>query len=371
MSLDVSELRPATPAGVARPIDMPLSAAATDSHRALQPLIEAASQTAAKVAVLPVPMHWDAWPWLPGPFQLVAKVLLFLVPHARMVARIWRQRDHDLLVVREFLTVLLMVVWPLIWPLRRRVYFLINHNLQEAHRRVAERSVLRLLYRTGCRFACFETTAGCAEIGIVPDAERFLVLPHPLAAAIVPRPPARAAHEPVVGVIGAVRAEKGSEAMLEALLQLRREGRLPARLVLGCPEAEVRAAWQRRGFEVIDTSSPAAYLAALDLCDVVTLNYQRERYLYRPSGVAADALSRGAAVVCPDFPLMRLQLSAPAAVGAVFGSLDELAAATTRALALRPTLGDALAAHHRARDPAALARLLDAFVAGTLRRRRG
>jgi glycosyltransferase involved in cell wall biosynthesis len=173
----------------------------------------------------------------------------------------------------------------------------------------------------------------------------------------------------VVGVIGAVRAEKGSEAILEALLELRERGGLPVRLVLGCPEADVRAAWQCQGFEVIDTSSRAAYLAALDLCDVVVLNYQRERYLYRPSGVAADALSRGAAVVCPDFPLMRLQLSAPAAVGAVFGSLGELAEATKKALALRSTLGDALAAHQRARDPAALARLLDAFVAGTLGQR--
>lgn len=371
MSLDVSELGAAAPAGIARPNDVPLSAAATDPHGALQPLIEAASRTAAKVAVLPVPMRWHPWPWLPDPFRRVTKALLFLVPHACMVGRIWRRRAHDLIVVREFLTVLLVVVWPLIWPLRRRVYFLINHNLQEAHRRVLERCVLRLLYRTGCRFACFETTDGYAEIGIVPDAERFLVLPHPLATAIVSRPLARPADEPVVGVIGAVRAEKGSETMLEALLQLRRQGRLQARLVLGCPEAEVRAAWQRRGFEVIDTSSPAAYLAALDLCDVVTLNYQRERYLYRPSGVAADALSCGAAVVCPDFPLMRLQLSAPAAVGAVFGSLDELPAATTRTLALRSTLGDALAAHHRARDPAALARLLDAFVAATLRRLRG
>ena len=126
-----------------------------------------------------------------------------------------------------------MVVWPLIWPLRRRVYFLINHNLQEAHRRGLERWVLRLLYRTGCRFACFETTAGCAEIGIVPDAERFLVLPHPLAGAIVSRPPTPSG-EPVVGVIGAVRSEKGSEAMLEALVQLRAR-RPPA----GAPSARL------------------------------------------------------------------------------------------------------------------------------------
>jgi hypothetical protein len=372
MSLDASELRPVAPAASAAeiaPDAPPPSVAPADPHRALWPLIEAAEQTHAKTTVLPVPMLWQGSQWLPGRLELLCKALLFLVPHARLVGQLWRRREYDLIVVREFLTALLLVVWPLIWPLRRRVYFLINHNLQEAHRRRLERSVLRLLYRTGCRFACFETTAGCAEIGIVPDAERFLVLPHPLAGAIVSRPATPPTGEPVVGVIGAMRAEKGSEAILPALLQLREEGRLPVRLVLGCPDADARATWQCRGFEVIDTSSRAAYLAALDLCDVVVLNYQRDRYLYRPSGVAADALSRGAAVVCPDFPLMRLQLSAPAAVGAVFGSLDGLPAATVRALALRPTLGDALAAHERARDPAALARLLDAFVAGTLGRR--
>jgi glycosyltransferase involved in cell wall biosynthesis len=354
MSLDASELRPVAPATSAAetPVNLPPSGAASDPHRALWPLIEAASQTHAKTAVLPVPMMWQGWPWLPWRLELLVKALRFLAPHARLVGEIWRRRDHDLILVREFLTALLLVVWPLIWPLRRRVYFLIN-----------------LLYRTGGRFACFETTAGCTEIGIVPDAERFLVLPHPLAGAIVTRPSTPPAGEPVVGVIGAVRAEKGSEAILEALQRLREQGRLAVRLVLGCPEADVRAAWQCQGVEVIDTNSRAAYLAALDLCDVVVLNYQRDRYLYRPSGVAADALSRGAAVVCPDFPLMRLQLSAPAAVGAVFGSLDELAEATNKALALRPTLSDALAAHQRARDPAALARLLDAFVAGTLGRR--
>ena len=90
-----------------------------------------------------------------------------------------------------------------------------------------------------------------------------------------------------------------------------------------------------------------------------------------PVARGADALSRGTAVVCPDFPLMRLQLSAPAAVGAMFDSLDELSAATARALALLPTLAEALAAHHRARDPVALACLLDSFVTRTLGRRAG
>ena len=37
--------------------------------------------------------------------------------------------------------------------------------------------------------------------------------------------------------------------------------------MLGCPQAEVRAAGQRRGSEVIDTGERKAYLAAPERCD--------------------------------------------------------------------------------------------------------
>jgi hypothetical protein len=339
-----------------------------DPHQALQPLLEAATRTRAKVAVLRVPMGWQGPPWLPHLVKGLIKQVLFLWPHVRLAAQLWRRHDHDLIVVREFLTALLIIVWPAIWPLRGRVHFLINHNLQEAHRRGLERRVLRLLHRTGCRFACFETTAGFIELGIIPDALRFLVIPHPLPGGVVARPGPAAGTEPTVGVIGEVRAEKGSAGLLEMLLELRRQGRLRARLLVGCPEAEVLAQWQERGFEAVDTTRREDYLAALDRCDLVILNYRRERYQYRPSGVAADALARGAAVVCPDFPLMRQQLSVPAPVGAVFEGPADLPAAIDRALALRATLPAALAAHQQARDATALARLLDAFVAARDRR---
>jgi hypothetical protein len=350
------------------PAGAPAAAPPHDPHQALQPLLEAAARTRAKVAVLRVPMRWQGPPWLPARLEVLAKAVRFLWPHGRLVAQLWRRRDHDLIVVREFLTALLIVVWPLIWPLRARVHFLINHNLQEAHRRGLERRVLRLLHRTGCRFACFETTAGFAEIGILPDAARFLVIPHPLSGEVITRPAPASDAVPTIGVIGEMRAEKGSAGLLETLLDLRRQGRLRTRLLLGCPEAEVRAQWRGRGFEAVDTGTRAAYLAALDGCDLVILNYQRERYEYRPSGVAADALARGAAVVCPDFPLMRRQLSVPAAVGATFAGPADLPVAIERALALRPTLPAALAAHQQARGAAALARLLDAFIADRRRR---
>ena len=89
MSLDASELRPAPAAGPAADlaVEAPPSVAAADPHRALQPLIEAAAQTRAKTAVLPVPMHWQGWAWLPSRVELLIKALLFLVPHARLVGQ--------------------------------------------------------------------------------------------------------------------------------------------------------------------------------------------------------------------------------------------------------------------------------------------
>jgi hypothetical protein len=50
-------------------------------------------------------------------------------------------------------------------------------------------------------------------------------------------------------------------------------------------------------------------MAALARADVVILNYARPFYFYRSSGVINDAASLGTAVVCPDYPIFRRQVS--------------------------------------------------------------
>jgi hypothetical protein len=340
----------------------PAEARDHDPHGGLQPLQQAAALTRARVTVLPVPMGWR---FAAGRLEHTLKPLVLLGAHLRLAARLWRRRDHDLILVREFVTVFLMVVWPLIWPLRNRLCFLINHNLQEAHRRALERGILRLLYRTGIRLACLETTAGLAELGLAPDPRRILVLPHPLGDLASARPKADPAGEAVLGVVGKMRAEKGAEEIQRTLLDLRERGEPALRLMIACPEADVRDDWRHRGFEAIDTGDRSAYLDALDRCDVVVLNYRRDRYFYRASGVAADAIARRAFVVCPDFPLMRHLVTEPAPVGALYAELEDLGPAIREVLALRGSASDPWEAHARARSPAAIAGLLDAFVEQT------
>ena len=335
------------------------AAGLSDPHAGLAPLVEAQHLTRHRVAVVRCEMHWER-PWRIRAAELAAKVVVFLWAHLRLTRELWRRRDHDLLVVREFLTQIVILVWPLLWPLRRKLFVLVNHNLQEAHRKPLERAILRALWRTGFNLACLETTLGFVEIGIVPDERRFLVLPHPIAPLAPPRAPEPG--PPVVGVVGEMRAEKGTAGILDVLAAIGAAGRLDIRPLLGCPDREVRDAWAQRGFLVADTTAPEAYAAALARCDVVVLNYVRERYHYRASGVAADALARRSAVVCPDFPVMRRQLLEPAAVGATFATLDGLEAAIGEALALRPQLDAALARHEQARSARAVAALYDAMV---------
>jgi len=75
-----------------------------------------------------------------------------------------------------------------------------------------------------------------------------------------------------------------------------------------------------------------------------------------------DALARGAAIACPDYPLLRRQLTWPEPVGALYADVDGLAAAIDQALALGASLPAARAAHVRERGAAAIAAILDGYA---------
>ncbi len=139
-------------------------------------------------------------------------------------------------------------------------------------------------------------------------------------------------------------------------------------MLLGCPQSEPRERWRARGVEVADTTARTDYLSALDRCDVVVLNFVRDRYLYRSSGVTGDALARGAVVVAPDYPVLRQQLTSPVKVGTLYTGAAGLPEAIEQALALRSSLLEAREAHMRERSVKAVASLLDAYVEGELKR---
>ena len=293
--------------------------------------------------------------------------LMILLRHLSLILKIYKIRDQRIL-VREFSNLPLLLVFPLLWPLRKRIHFLINHNLQWAARDPLERFGLSMLARLGARWALFETQ-DFPNLGKfkIPSSEN-LILPHPVlnvgqtslsarknrgvstiislfktrndeiigltsralksppaegcpkggvGAANSQSPPAEGCPKggvgsPVVGVAGYYRAEKG----IDELISMLREELPMAGILLGVPNPEAAA---HLDVEKVSTASAEDYFQMISRCDVLVFNGEQNSYFYRASGPVADAAACGTAVVVPDFPMLGKQA---AGIGEVFQCLE-------------------------------------------------
>ena len=281
---------------------------AEEYHSSLRPLEEACRLAQSDWLCVRNPLvGWSR----EGSILWKARVML---RHVALVARCWGAARHRQILVREFSTIPLLLVFPFLWSLRKKTFFLMHHNLQWADRRPAERFALAMLARLGAQWALFETQD-------LPDLRLFripsalnLVLPHPVS---LPMPRQDSApRRPLIGVVGYYRPEKG----MEDLLRLLAESFVDCEVVAGVPNPE---ALSHLSIRVVDTSSDEAYRRLLGRCDVLVQNGAEESYFYRASGPIADAASCRTAVVAPDFPVISHQLTSPVPVGEVFSTLGD------------------------------------------------
>ena len=206
------------------------------------------------------------------------------------------------------------------------------------------------------------------NLEIKVDPRQFVVLPNPVHELSL----CAAAHDDApqqhrVGVIGHYSRYKNMDELVALLRDARRQRRLSARIVVGCDDAKALSDWREPGLETIDTKEYSDYLRALARCDVVVLNYPREQYYFRSSGVISDAASLGVAVVCPDFPILRKQVTEPARIGAVFRTEQEILPAIAEALTIRRNMPENFATWAQSRHARDFSQRLDAFVAGRSR----
>jgi hypothetical protein len=98
-------------------------------------------------------------------------------------------------------------------------------------------------------------------------------------------------------------------------------------LVVGVPARKVGGETLRKlppDFEVVDTQEDAAYEACLASLDILVCDFSRDGYFYRSSGVVCDAICSGVWVVCPDYPVLKHQVSWPVEVGVVYPSWERI-----------------------------------------------
>ena len=288
-------------------------------------------------------------------------VLLHLLRHYFLAYELWRRRRYDLIIVREFITVPLLLAFPAVWWFRKRTSFVMAHNVQMAATRTRDRVALSMLYRLGFRFIAIESAAGLEEVGLDADDGRILVLPHGYFDAGPPEPRATTAR-PLLGIIGQHRPEKSIEPLLNHLHETKQEDEIGADILVGSDNRDILDAAERFGFQIADTTAFEAYFDAIDRVDAVLLSFDRGRYYYRSSGVITDAIFRRKIVICPDFPIFRAQVQVPEKVGVVIGSWDQLSDALKEAIDLVQSSEDAFDCYREYRTPESLALALDQYL---------
>lgn len=306
-----------------------------DPHVVLKPLRRAAA-LARDVGIVRIPMPIpDISMRLPGVLRSLIRQGWLVTHHLALRDRLTR-RGETTLVIREFVTIPLLIAAPTIYRERDRLWFLIQHNLQSAKRRAWERRALRMLQRAGFNFLLFDD-ADCWRDAVGTDClEHVAKIPFPVLPPSLHRSLAGAGRRhdrPVVGVIGNFRPEKNPEVALSGLIAARDSGRLRIDVLLGCSNRMLRERWASR-LETVDTTTQEQYLDALTRCSVLVLSYNEEAYFYRSSGVIAEAVAMGVRVVCPAFPILERQIGDPAVVGVSYGSEAGIVAAVEKALAL-------------------------------------
>lgn len=327
------------------------------AHASLNGLLEATRCTGLPIQIITLmevvpPARWSGWP------RKAAKKLGLLVVHFVLAWDILRLPRGHFGLVREFLSVPTLLIWPAVWFRRRRLLFVVNHNFDFAMCSRVHRLALRLLWLAGIRLLCFESTAALAELGFTSNSPQAFSIPTPLPESRLPR--AAVFHEPpVIGVVGSVRSEKGFDDLLRVLTEASRDGELSARFLIGTNDANARRRCAELGWETVDTTLPEDYFAAMSRCDVLVFNYRQPEYFFRISGVVADAISAGTFVVTPNCPGIVSQISEPTRVGIAFSSMDDLPAVLARALKLAAeTPREAYDEQIAARGPACLAKRL-------------
>ncbi len=302
----------------------------TDPHKSLD--IKDILPSGWAMVALPMPTPFSSH--LNGAAKKVNDALWKMLAHfigLTDIAFNFRKLSEHKIIVREFLTIPLLIAAPIIWRVRGQVYFLCNHNIAFANRSTPQKLSLRLLKKLGYRFAVFEDITGWTKIDQKTSSDILAI--HPCKNIF--RRIITGTHKPIqIGFVGSPRHEKPLQPYLSQVLELAKSLDTQCEVIIGLPK-DLHALYQNLGVTLIDTTSDDDYRLCLSKVDILILPYAAEHYSDRVSGIASDAISFGATPVSSDLNSLRRQIQHPSKVGFTFSSIQELEPALIEAIEFR------------------------------------
>ena len=310
-----------------------------------------------------LPAAESLWPLFRGEMRNKISIPIMLYQHFLLVlSLVVNSRKWDLIIVREFNSEpLICFIW-IAWPLRKKICFINNHNLQKALTGKLQRFAFVLLCKMKFRIAFLEGLDGLEKLNVSITPEQFLYIPQIVIPVQRFNEPTEK-HKKRVGIVGAYRPEKGIVKLIPYLIAIQEKGNVDIMIgTTDCVALKDHMKSSESAIDIIDTSSSDGYAEALLSCDVVLFNYIRDEYYCRASGVMIDAIECGANVVCPNYPVFRRQVLSPVPVGYLFDNESEIVETVLSALADRDTLYSNIQAYSSFRNPQAIAKYIDDFA---------
>ena len=253
--------------------------------------------------------------------QRMMNVIGSVITHFRLLKMQKEIKSHDLFIIQDFLNIPLILVWPFIFSVRRKLLFVVNHNVQRCEQSLLEYLCFKALAFFGCRFLLLEFQNERLNMPLLRDATQHLTLPFLITQANVASN-FKQKEMKVVGVIGYQRKEKQVDDLLEQVDKI--TSKLKLKFIVGTPNLAVLKTIKNPNCELIDTTNFENYMRAIKTCDIVVFNYAPYDYYWRHSGIIAECVAEGKYVICPNFPLLRSQVSWPQPVGMCFDNIGKL-----------------------------------------------
>jgi hypothetical protein len=265
--------------------------------------------------------------------QKLSKVIALITSHVDLGRKIVKNKEKDAIIVYAFSTEFLFLSF-LVSFLTRNVYLVNGYNIQQAYESPIMNLVLKLYHYLGYKFIVLETSSVLRDLGYQ---EKDLVSHISMLHSVVDNNninnfAKQVSGKKKIGIIGESRRGKKFSKTLDLMLEISKK--LDVVLTIGTNDFSCFDDVDLQGIELIDTSTNDAYMSVLSACDAIVLNYEKSKYFYRCSGVAADAISVKTYAICPDFPLMSSQVNYPTQVGIVYQDEQDLELAVRQALDL-------------------------------------
>lgn len=293
------------------------------------------------------------------------KVVMQLSLATKLVFKIWKmQTQYDIIIVLEVFPLYMFITNILLWPLNRKIMFVLNQAQQAAFKSFFHR--IAFIYFKMFRFGSilFEVNDSVLPNSIRIREKQKLIIPHPVTFFNSSNYSLKK-QTVVFGLFG--KSRKGKILNLSLARQVKNTiERLPkcCSLKIGLPTWDVNyKKFKEEGFEVLATNSDDEYRDFLASIDISIQVFEKDEYFFRASGSVMDAICSGCHIICSDYPVIRHEVMWPNRVGTSFNDTFDLSRAMEEALGYISSSkkGD-YEKHYRERSAERIAQYIDDFV---------